>query len=308
MPDFRVADTAPEHPKLRAAGLAAVGLWATAGAYAMRELTDGWVPEYWVLTWPSGKANANKLITVGLWRKETRKGIAGFGFHDWAEYQRPAEKIHEERRKGRERAQRSRERSGVRAGEASALPVDNDSNLRGSKNTALAPNRSRKSHRNSTADSGLGSPVPAEMVDRSGERSGEVTADVRSVSHDSLPLSLTTSGPDGHLGAGSERANEQRAPQHQRLPSDWTPHLGHRKTATRRHLDLDHEAAQFRAHAQANGRTLVDWDAGFDVWLGRARPEQAAGVTPIGRRSTTDDRMAQAQALKSQMLALPGGA
>jgi hypothetical protein len=118
MPDFRVAETAPEHPKLRAAGLPAFGLWAAAGAYAMRELTDGWVPEYWITTWPSGKRQAAALVKVGLWSREERTGIPGYRFHDWTDYQRPAAKIHEERAKGRERAQRSRARNGERHGEA----------------------------------------------------------------------------------------------------------------------------------------------------------------------------------------------
>jgi hypothetical protein len=120
MPDFRLAETAPEHPKLRAAGLAAAGLWSLAGGYAMRELTDGWVPEYWITTWPSGKKHAATLVTVGLWVAETRNGIPGYRFRDWLDYQRPAAKIHEERRKGRERAQRSRERSGERSAEVTA--------------------------------------------------------------------------------------------------------------------------------------------------------------------------------------------
>lgn len=115
VPDFRVADTAPEHPKLRAVGLPAIGLWAAAGAYAMRELTDGWVPEYWVLTWPGAKRHAAALVGIGLWERETRTGIPGYRFRDWFDYQRPASKIHEEREKGKERARRSRERSGERA-------------------------------------------------------------------------------------------------------------------------------------------------------------------------------------------------
>lgn len=123
MPDFRVADTAAEHPKLRAAGLAAAGLWSLAGAYAMRELTDGWVPAYWVGTWPSGKRHAAKLIEVGLWRAEERKGLPGYAFHDWLDIQRSAASVHAERAEGRERARRSRqqraaERSGERAPEA----------------------------------------------------------------------------------------------------------------------------------------------------------------------------------------------
>lgn len=120
MPDFRVADTAPEHPKLRAAGLPAVGLWAAAGAYSMRELTDGWVPEYWVQTWPGAKRHATALVGVGLWQREDRQGIPGYRFRDWLDYQRPASKIHEEREKGKERARRSRERSRERSPEVTA--------------------------------------------------------------------------------------------------------------------------------------------------------------------------------------------
>lgn len=127
MPDFRVAETAPEHPKLRAAGLPAIGLWAAAGAYAMRELTDGWVPEYWVQTWPTGKRQATTLVKVGLWNRETRHGMPGYAFHDWDGYQRSAESVHAERAEARERARRRRaalkssgERSGERSAEGSA--------------------------------------------------------------------------------------------------------------------------------------------------------------------------------------------
>jgi hypothetical protein len=93
MPDFRVADTAPEHPKLRRAGLAAAGLWATSGAWAMRELTDGWVPDYYIRSWPSGRRLAGILIDVGLWTPEKRGDLAGYRFHDWADYQRTTEQL-----------------------------------------------------------------------------------------------------------------------------------------------------------------------------------------------------------------------
>lgn len=111
MPDFRVADTAPEHPKLRAAGLAAFGLWSAAGAWSMRELTDGWCPDYWVTTWPGGKKSAAALVQVGLWVREERNGIPGYRFHDWTDYQRPAQRFAEEREQARERARRYRDRT-----------------------------------------------------------------------------------------------------------------------------------------------------------------------------------------------------
>lgn len=123
MVDFRIADTAPEHPKLRAVGLAAAGLWSLAGAYAMRELTDGWVPEYWVQTWPSGKKHAAALVNVGLWSKAVRQSLPGYQFHDWIDYQRTAESVERERAEARDRARRNRESkrsSGERSGERTA--------------------------------------------------------------------------------------------------------------------------------------------------------------------------------------------
>lgn len=134
MPDFRVADTAPEHPKLRAAGLAAAGLWAMAGGYAMGQLTDGWVPEYWVTTWPSGKRHAATLVTVGLWRTEDRGGIPGFTFHDWHTIQRAADKIKEDRERAKDRAAKSR-----RAGSVQRTDSVRAENVHDSLSLALTP-------------------------------------------------------------------------------------------------------------------------------------------------------------------------
>lgn len=116
MPDFRIADTAPEHRKMRAAGPAAIGLWAMAGAYAMSptQMTDGWVPLYWVQTWPAGKRLATVLVGVGLWQEADRDGIPGYQFHEWDERQRLASSVEDEKRKARERMQAIRSGS-VRA-------------------------------------------------------------------------------------------------------------------------------------------------------------------------------------------------
>ncbi|HYS41153.1 MAG TPA: hypothetical protein VEO01_36525 [Pseudonocardiaceae bacterium] len=105
MADFRVDDTAPDHPKMRAAGIAALGLWSMAGAFSMRPdiLSDGWVPTYWVLGWDGGKRAAAMLVRVGLWMPETRNGIAGYRFHDFLNYQRAAEKIVGDRQSARQR-------------------------------------------------------------------------------------------------------------------------------------------------------------------------------------------------------------
>lgn len=110
MPDFRVADTASEHPKLRAAGLPAAGLWSMAGSWSMNpaHMTDGWVPEYWVVGWPQGKKSAAKLVEVGLWVPMERGGQPGWQFHDWFDINRSASSVEDEKRKARERMTRIR--------------------------------------------------------------------------------------------------------------------------------------------------------------------------------------------------------
>jgi hypothetical protein len=135
VPDFRVADTAPEHPKLRAAGIAAAGIWSMAGAHCMNpaHLTDGWVPEHWVHAWAGGRRAAAKLVEVRLWTRSARGGIPGYQFHDWLSIQRSAAQIEDEKAAARERAKRSRERSeraaqrtaNVRRTDTAAHPVDN---------------------------------------------------------------------------------------------------------------------------------------------------------------------------------------
>lgn len=112
MPDFRVSDTAAEHPKLRAAGLAAAGLWTMAGSWSMNpaHLTDGWVPTHYVDSWTGGRRHARRLVQVGLWSDEPRAGVPGYRYHDWADYQRLRAKIEEEQRKARDRMAAVRKR------------------------------------------------------------------------------------------------------------------------------------------------------------------------------------------------------
>lgn len=118
MPDFRVSDTAANHPKFRVAGLAALGLWTACGSWAMGELTDGFVPEYYVNSWPSGKRSAARLVDAGLWTETSRNGLRGWQFHDFLDVQRPAETIVAERESARERARKSRRAHAERAAHA----------------------------------------------------------------------------------------------------------------------------------------------------------------------------------------------
>jgi hypothetical protein len=64
-----------------------------------------------------------------------------------------------------------------------------------------------------------------------------------------------------------------------RLASDWKPTESHWE---RRHdgIDVEREAASFRAHAEAQDRTAVNWNAAFTQWLIKAKP---AGQQHKGR-------------------------
>jgi hypothetical protein len=55
------------------------------------------------------------------------------------------------------------------------------------------------------------------------------------------------------------------------LPDDWHPTEAHWE---RRHdgIDVQREAETFKAHAEANDRRCVNWNAAFTQWLIKARP------------------------------------
>lgn len=88
----------------------------------------------------------------------------------------------------------------------------------------------------------------------------------------SSPIRITdkpvTDKPVGGASANAEDAQPaQRRARKTRLPDDWHPTADHEQTAQRLHLDLESEAEDFRNHAQAQGRLLANWDAGFRSWL-----------------------------------------
>lgn len=129
---FKVDDGAPEHPKMRAAGLHGRALWYAAGAKCTALNTDGVVSSLVAkdaayLAEVDLEQAARALVEVGLWhdaktlrRCDRCKAVAGklapgeYYMHDFLEYQ-PAKdvvKVPEHRRRERRRKalQRDRER------------------------------------------------------------------------------------------------------------------------------------------------------------------------------------------------------
>ena len=100
---FRIDDQLHSHPKARAAGLAALGMWSVAGAHSMAYKTDGFVPDWFVRSWPSSQKLAERLVSAGLWRAAERGGEHGWVFHDWLDYQSSSSEIEADREKARRR-------------------------------------------------------------------------------------------------------------------------------------------------------------------------------------------------------------
>lgn len=65
-------------------------------------------------------------------------------------------------------------------------------------------------------------------------------------------------------------SRSRRKPEHS-LPDGWAPNDNHREQARAERIDLVKETAAFKDHALANDRRLRDWDAGFRMWLGKAK-------------------------------------
>ena len=99
MPWFNTDDKLHSHPKSRAAGLEAIGLWTVAGSYCTDYLTDGAVPSWFVESWPRGRTLAAKLVKARLWDAIED----GWQFRSWAEYQRMREQVLKEKAKAAER-------------------------------------------------------------------------------------------------------------------------------------------------------------------------------------------------------------
>lgn len=98
---------------------------------------------------------------------------------------------------------------------------------------------------------------------RNGTRQGDATGGVR------LTQRTYIDGIDGVEGSEKgSRKPRRKGP----LPADWGPTEDHRTRSAEAGVDVEREAAKFRAHAEANGREAVVWNAAFTQWLLNARP------------------------------------
>lgn len=112
---FNVDDSFHSHPKALRAGNSACGLWTRCGSYAAQHLTDGLVPDEVARMYGSPQERS-RLISVGLWHQaghscpRCAQPPAGDAYviHDYADYNRSAEKVRTDRAYAAERQRKSR--------------------------------------------------------------------------------------------------------------------------------------------------------------------------------------------------------
>ncbi len=100
---FRIDDNFYDHPKIKGIPRrdrnAALALWALAGSWCARYLTDGIVSESQVLDLGHTSRDAAVLVDAGLWLPIA----GGYQFHDWTTYQLTKAQVEAERERQRKR-------------------------------------------------------------------------------------------------------------------------------------------------------------------------------------------------------------
>jgi hypothetical protein len=94
---FKLDDRFHSHPKVRAAGNAAVGLFVRAGTYAAAYETDGFVDAAVVVEFAERRTQVAALERAGLWIPVA----GGHLIHDYLDYN-PAADVLRKRRKWRD--------------------------------------------------------------------------------------------------------------------------------------------------------------------------------------------------------------
>lgn len=127
---FKVDDSFYDHPKFLDVPNAAIGLWAKAGAWCGKHLTDGVIPATQVKLFKGTNSQINALISARIWIEDrSDNGAKVYRFHDWNEYQPTREQKLKEREESAERQRKSRERK--RAEQERRENVTRDSHVTG---------------------------------------------------------------------------------------------------------------------------------------------------------------------------------
>jgi hypothetical protein len=324
MPWFVVDDNAHSHPKMIAAGNAALGLWLRCGAYAAQHLTDGVVPGVIAKMYGS-KPQITKLVAAGLWHEHghtcphpkcAQPAPGDFYIHDYLAPYNPS-RAEVERKRERAADKKRRQRGG--APERTPPGGNRTRNEDGSH-----ANRERFDDDSYANQAQFFDEPPGDSVVSRGDSPG-----TRARAFPSPPLPYTD-GADVEGGSTGSRApaNEPAAAGPAPIDADnfrltdgmrrWAHRDGYAAL-----VDIDHSTAQFISHYRSTGASRRSWPDAWQKWIrddakraaerGAGRPQQGAFLVPLpggatpGRRSTTDDRVAQGLALAAELRAAEEG-
>lgn len=106
---FKIDDGFYDHPKVLGLDMGSVGLWAMAGSYCARHLTDGVITDRQIRSIGGTRRQAEKLVAAGLWRVDDAPPSARrYAFNDWRDFQPTRDEVLSKRKEARERVAAAR--------------------------------------------------------------------------------------------------------------------------------------------------------------------------------------------------------
>ena len=211
MPWFKVDDSFYDHPKVFDASDCALALWARAGSWSARSLTDGFVPTGMPARLCDDPDTAvAELLRRGLWERAQ----GGYRFHDWEDYQPSAESTRNLRAK--------RAEAGRLGGMAKAAKQNGSKDLASASDDAkqtAAPTRTRPVPKNKPSSS-------AQLTDNDPDWSAFWAAYPHKVGKGAARKawkSAIKKADPAEIIAGAERyrADRGRDPKYTAHPSTW---------------------------------------------------------------------------------------
>jgi hypothetical protein len=313
---FKVDDSFHSHPKALAAGPAAVGLWTIAGSWSSANLTDGFVPDYLLpRLGQDAQELARTLVTVGLWRRA--KG--GHRFHDWDDYQRSREEVLEGRQKWAEKKASQRAAKAAQEGRPGRNVPSTENLKTGSQESDNDSEGVTYGHHEKRAKGQRrSSEGPMSPGDTPGDSPGEYPGESRSSRTRTRTSSKEEVDQDAShpsLSAIEDRSDVERVCTH--LADRIVDNGSKRPTITKAWRNAARLMIDRDGRTEQQIHTCIDWCQGDEFWrrnvmsmpklreqydrLRLAAQERRASGGGVVRRSTTDERVEQAQALKAEL-------
>lgn len=237
--------------KIRKLSHVAFRVWVTAIDHAKEDGTDGLITAPDLDTFQQcpkpGPERDDVILELeerGLWHPTE----GGWYIHDFLEWQESAAEVAARRERERERIRKRRTGDGT-----GGQP--------GGQSPGQQPGQGTGQH----GGSGTG---------QTGEL-GTEPGDGQSKNRVSAPQTPAKSDPgskNGTEGSGTESPEDVgspggRATRRTQLPKKWAPTEEHAVRARELGLTLALEAERFKAHAEATGRLMKNWNAAFTTWL-----------------------------------------